>query len=103
MLAHNVFFTLADSSVAARQALLDACKNYLANHPGILFFACGTPQAELARPVNVRDFDVSLHILFDSLESHNAYQDAPVHHQFVDENKANWKQVRVFDSKVTSA
>ena len=34
--------------------------------------------------------------------SHNAYQDAPIHHQFVDENRPNWKQVRVFDSSVAT-
>ena len=103
MLAHNVYFTLNDSSAAARQALVAACKKYLAKHAGILFFACGTLQEETMRPVNVRDFDVSLHIVFDTLPSHNAYQDAPLHHQFVEENKANWKHVRVFDSNVASA
>jgi hypothetical protein len=100
MLAHNVYFTLTDNSESAKQALLAACKKYLANHPGIVFFACGTLQDEMARPVNVRDFDVSLHVMFDSIKSHNAYQDAPIHHRFVDENRANWKQVRVFDSQV---
>jgi hypothetical protein len=103
MLAHNVYFTLNDGSEAARQGLIAACKKYLTGHPDIRFFACGTVQEELNRPVNDRAFDVSLHIIFDSLEAHNAYQDAPRHHQFVGENKANWKQVRVFDSKVESA
>ena len=102
MLAHNVYFTLNDNSEAARQALLTACKTYLTGYPGVLFFACGTPQEELQRPVNDRAFDVSLHVVFDSLASHDAYQDAPLHHAFVAENKPNWKQVRVFDSNVSS-
>jgi hypothetical protein len=103
MLAHNVYFTLHDGSDSAKLALIAACKRYLTNHPGILFFACGTRQPELARPVNDQAFDVSLHIVFDSLASHDAYQDAPRHHSFVAENKPNWKQVRVFDSKAESA
>jgi hypothetical protein len=103
MLAHNVYFALNDDSDAATQTLIAACKKYLATHPGIVFFACGTLQDELQRPVNVRDFDVSLHVVFDSLASHDAYQDAPAHLQFIDENKPNWKHVRVFDSNVTSA
>jgi hypothetical protein len=102
MLAHNVYFTLHDNSDSARQALVAACKKYLKSHPGVLFFACGTPQEELQRPVNDRAFDVALHVVFDSLASHDAYQDAPPHHKFVEENKPNWKQVRVFDSKVAS-
>ena len=35
--------------------------------------------------------------------SHDLYQDAPRHQQFIAENKPNWKQVRVFDSNVGSA
>jgi hypothetical protein len=103
MLAHNVYFTLNDSSEAAKQALVAACKKYLVTHPGVVFFACGTLQPELQRPVNDRAFDVALHVVFDSLASHDAYQDAPDHHRFIEENRANWKQVRVFDSKVESA
>lgn len=103
MLAHNVYFTLNDSSDAAKQALLSACKKYLAKHPGVVFFACGALQQELERPVNDRGFDVALHVVFDSLASHDAYQDAPLHHQFINENRANWKLVRVFDSQVESA
>lgn len=102
MLAHNVYFTLNDGSETAKQALVAACKTYLTGHPGVLFFAAGTLQPELDRPVNDRSFDVALHVVFDSLASHNAYQEAPRHKQFVEENRANWKQVRVFDSDVST-
>jgi hypothetical protein len=102
MLAHNVYFTLHDNSEAAIAALVAACKKYLAKHPGVVFFAAGTLQPELDRPVNDRSFDVALHVVFDSLASHDAYQDAPLHHQFIAENKPNWKQVRVFDSAVSA-
>ena len=103
MLAHNVYFTLNDNSATAVEALVAACKKYLADHPGVVFFAAGSLQAELDRPVNDRGFDVALHVVFDSLASHNLYQDAPTHLQFIAENKPNWKLVRVFDSNVGSA
>jgi hypothetical protein len=103
MLAHNVYFALNDNSDAAKQQMIAACKQYLATHPGTVFFACGTVEPELARPVNVRDFDIALHVVFESRAAHDAYQDAPLHHQFIAENKENWKQVRVFDSVVESA
>ena len=102
MLAHNVYFTLHDNSAAARQKMMTACKKYLAAHPGTVFFACGTVEPDLARPVNVRDFDIALHVVFDSRAAHDAYQDAPLHHQFIAENRDNWKHVRVFDSVVES-
>ena len=101
MLAHNVYFTLTDASDAAKRALVTACKTYLKNHPGVLFFAAGTLQAGLDRPVNDGGFEVALHVVFDSLASHDAYQRAPLHLKFIEENKANWKLVRVFDSDVS--
>lgn len=102
MLAHNVFFTLNDASETAQKQLVDACHKYLKDHPGVVFFAAGTLVAELDRPVNDRDFHVALHVIFSDRAAHDAYQTAGDHLQFIEENKANWKQVRVFDSHVTS-
>jgi hypothetical protein len=97
-LVHNVFFTLQDASDAAKAKMLQACRKYLTGHPGTVYFACGTLAKDLARPVNDRDFDIGLHIIFESQAAHDAYQVAPRHEQFIEENKANWKKVRVFDS-----
>jgi len=103
MLAHNVYFSLKDSSEASIQKLVTACKTYLSSHPGVAFFACGTLEPDLARPVNVRDFHVALHVVFDSRASHDLYQEAPLHLKFIEENRDNWASVRVFDSVVESA
>src|SRR5262249_40435301 len=98
LLAHNVYFALNDKSPPAVQKLVEACKKYLAGHPGTIFFAAGTLCRELERPVNHRDFDVALHIGFKDKASHDAYQKAAAHLQFIEENKATWEKVRVFDS-----
>jgi hypothetical protein len=103
MLAHNVFFSLTDRSPAARAKLVEGCKTYLTGHPGLVFFACGELEPELARPVNDRDFDVSLHMVFATRADQDAYQVAPRHDQFIAENKDNWAKVRVFDSIVETA
>jgi hypothetical protein len=100
MLAHNVFFTLNENSAEARDKLVTACKTYLIDHPGIVFFACGTLAEALNRDVNDRDFDVALHIVFQDQAAHDHYQDAMLHQRFVEENKDSWKKVRVFDSIV---
>ena len=102
MLAHNVFFTLNDQSDDAVDALVAACGKYLKEHPGVVFFAAGTRVDDLQRPVNDLGFDVALHVVFDSRDSHDQYQQAPDHLQFIEEQKHNWKQVRVFDSYVES-
>lgn len=101
MLAHMVYFTLKDRSSAQIEKMVGACKKYLTDHPGTLFFAAGTLVPDLTRPVNQTDFDVALHVVFDSREAHDAYQQAPRHAQFIDENKPNWERVRVFDSYVS--
>jgi hypothetical protein len=103
MLAHNVYFSLHDPSDAARQRLVQACQKHLAPHPGIVYFGCGVLCAELRREVNDLGFDVALHIIFADQAAHDSYQTTPAHLRFIDENKANWKQVRVFDSVVTQS
>jgi hypothetical protein len=100
MLMHNVYFTLHDNSEEAKQKLITSCGKYLTGHPGTILFAAGTRAQECNRPVNDRDFDVALHLFFADQESHDRYQEAERHVQFVEENKASWKQVRVFDSIV---
>jgi hypothetical protein len=100
MLSHDVYFSLKDSSPAARKKLVDACKKYLSNHPGTVFFSAGVLADDLKREVNDRDFDVALHIVFKDKASHDQYQSAQAHRKFIEENKENWKKVRVFDSCV---
>jgi succinylarginine dihydrolase len=97
-LAHTVFFTLNDTSSQARAKLIAACHEYLSGHDGVLHFAVGTIASELHRAVNVRDFDIALHIIFEHLAAHDHYQVHPRHLRFIEENRSNWKQVRVFDS-----
>lgn len=97
-LAHIVYFELHDKSPASVQAQIAACKKYLDGHPGTIHFSVGSLNQELARPVNDRSFDVALHVIFDSKAAHDAYQVAPRHLEFINENKPAWKVVRVFDS-----
>jgi len=101
LLAHNVYFALKDKSAAAKQKLVAACKKYLTGHPGTIFFAAGTLAEALDRPVNVRDFDVALHLVFVNQAAQDAYQVAPRHMEFIAEGKDNWASVRVFDSVVS--
>jgi hypothetical protein len=100
MLSHDVYFALKDNSATAKKKLVEACKKYLSRHPGEAFFATGTRVEDLKREVNDQEFDVALHIVFKNKEAHDKYQDAARHKQFIEENRDNWKKVRVFDSFV---
>ena len=99
-LAHMVYFTLKDHSPAAVEQQLAACRKYLTDHPGVVFFALGTRVPDLRREVNDKEYDVGLHVVFASRAAHDRYQASPRHVQFIDENKSNWAKVRVFDAEL---
>lgn len=101
-LAHMVYFTLNDGSPEAVQTMVDACHKYLKDHPGVVYFSAGQRGPEFQRDVNDQEFHVVLNVVFDSKASHDTYQTASEHLQFIEENKASWARVRVFDSYVTS-
>jgi hypothetical protein len=103
MLAHNVYFKLHDSSAEAAGALVAACRRCLPGHEGVVYFACGTLCPDLRRPVNDLGFDVALHMVFRDRASHDAYQASEAHHRFIEENRAGWASVRVFDSVVSQS
>src|SRR5262245_5518782 len=97
LLSHNVYFALHAISQPAPEKLLATVNKHLTGHAGIVLFAVGSLAKDLCRPVNDRDFDVGLHIVFQTKADHDAYQVHPRHEQFVAENKSGWKKVRVFD------
>ncbi len=99
-LAHMVYFTLKDKSPASVERQLAACRKYLTDHPGTVLFALGTRTPDLSREVNDQEFDVGLHVVFESRAAHDQYQVHPRHVQFIAESKPFWSQVRVFDSDV---
>ncbi len=103
MLAHDVYFTLNQDSDDAKEELVAGCKKYLADHPGVVWFAAGAIVEDHKREVNDRDFDVALHMVFVDKQSHDKYQEADGHHKFIEEFKENWKTVRVFDSFVVTS
>ncbi len=99
-LAHMVYFTLKDKSAASVQRQVDACHALLSGHDGVKFFAVGKRTPDLTREVNDTEFDVGLHVVFESRAAHDAYQTHPRHLQFIAENKPHWARARVFDADV---
>ena len=97
-LIHNVFFTLKDHSKESREAFLASSKKYLTGHEGTVYFVLGTIAEDVVESVSVRDFDVALHLVFESKEAGAKYIKDPRHEEFVKENKDSWSKVRVFDT-----
>jgi len=96
-LSHNVFFTLKNASDKEIEALIEDCYTFLKDIPGVIYFSAGHLVSEHNRDVNVKDFHVGLHVVFANKSYHDEYQTAEKHNIFVERNKANWAQVRVFD------
>jgi hypothetical protein len=102
-LAHMVFFTLKDHSKEARAKFLDSCKKLLTGHEGTTYFSIGTMAEDADEPgVSVKDFDVALHVVFESKAAKDKYLVHTRHKQFVDDNRASFEKVRVFDSYLES-
>lgn len=99
-IAHMVYFSLVDNTPAQVDHLIAQCIQYLDGHPGLEYFAVGRLNQELQRDVNDREFEVSLHTVFADRAAHDAYQTDSRHQEFIDNNRANWKRVRVFDSNL---
>jgi hypothetical protein len=100
LIGHMVYFKLKDSTPESRKKLVDACEKYLADHEGVVFFSAGVIGEEFKRDVNDRDWDVALHLVFADKAAHDTYAVHKEHLKFIDENKANWAKVRVFDSEL---
>jgi hypothetical protein len=98
LIGHMVYFKLKDGTPENRQKLVDACEKYLSHHDGVVFFSAGVISDDFKRDVNDRDWDVALHLVFADKAAHDKYQDHKDHLKFIDENKAGWARVRVFDS-----
>lgn len=98
-LAHMVFFGLKDRSKEAREKFVASCEKYLSGHDGVDYFSVGVIAEDVVEPgVSMRDFDVALHLVFQSKAMRDKYLKAERHVKFVDENRPQFDKVRVFDS-----
>lgn len=95
---HHVYFWLkeekkdAESLAAFEQGLNDLLKiDQIAS--GEWGKSAATPE----RPVTDKSFDYAISLKFDSLDTHNVYQDDPDHHVFVNAFKDFWADVKVMD------
>lgn len=99
MIAHNVYFTLHDNSPVAVKAMIEDCHRYLADLPGIIFYAAGTPLEDDDSPD--RGYDVALHVVFTDRAALDAYMTAPRHVELIEKYESNWKDIQAFDSCVS--
>ncbi len=97
-LAHSVIFALKDHSPASRDKFVGICEKYLTGHRGTVTFAVGVIADDVVEPPSDREFDVTLHVVFENKGMLEAYLKSERHDQFVAAIKGTTAKVRVFDS-----
>ena len=98
MLVHTVFFKFNESSTEVDiQSCADDARNLLAKIETVKALYVGSPADTVVRPVSVRDFDLSLTVLFDNIPDQNVYQDHPLHDEFIANSKDKWGSVSIYD------
>ncbi|HUF61600.1 MAG TPA: Dabb family protein [Verrucomicrobiales bacterium] len=99
MLIHTVYFWLsAEAREEHGEEFPEALRDLL-RIDRIRAGFLGSPASTERRLVTDHSFDFSIHLHFDSQEDHDAYQDDPEHHRFVERCRAWWEKVVVYDSE----
>ena len=96
MLVHTVLFYFKPETTEAQiEACASDAKNLLTKIETVKELYIGSPANTEIRPVSVRDFELSLTVIFESLADHDVYQAHPLHDQFIANHKEIWDKVAV--------
>lgn len=98
MLRHQVYFWLKRPGSQPDREKLIAGLRTLAKVPQVRALHIGVPAPTEARDVVDSSFDVSEHMLFQSVADQKIYQDHPIHKAFVESCGHLWARVVVYDS-----
>jgi hypothetical protein len=99
MLVHTVIFWLrSDLAPAQREAFRQNGLESLRAIPTVASLHVGTPAAIPPRPVVDATYTFAVTILFADIAAHDAYQVHPLHRTFVENFKASWERVQIYDA-----
>lgn len=100
---HQVFFKLSDRTPQSFDVFTKSCWDLLSKHEGLEQFRLGFRDVEMQRPVSDQQFDVSMTMIFDRIESYMLYQQHPDHQKWITLYGSMSLNRRVFDSYLLSA
>jgi hypothetical protein len=97
MFSHVVIFWTDPHKPNAADELLAGAERYLKPVPGVLHFHAGK-MAKSHRPVVDQTYAVALNLVFPDKKTQDAYQEHPLHQEFVEKVfKPNCARVVVYD------
>lgn len=95
---HHVYFWLKEEHKNdADRAAFEKGLAGLFELKGIVGGRWAVPAPVMIRPVIDQSWDYALTMQFGSVEEHDAYQEDPDHHVFIDTFKPWWEKVQVRD------
>ncbi len=97
MIIHSVYFQLKPSATSQEIGKMHLALEELSRIPGVRILGVGRPADVPQRPVLCSDYTLALILATDSVETLQAYQDHPIHLDFLQDYKDLWVSVRVFD------
>ena len=95
---HHVFFWLNNPDDPEDRAEFEKGIEELLEVPQIKKYHVGTPADTDHRDVVDGSYTYSYMVFFEDKESHDTYQEHPIHQEFIDEYKHLWEKVKVYDA-----
>jgi hypothetical protein len=97
-LVHHVFFWLKNPASKENLAKLIAGLRTLEKIESVRAMHIGVPASTEKRPVVDSSFSASEILFFDDVAGQNAYQEHPIHKEFVADCAHLWERVVVYDA-----
>jgi hypothetical protein len=97
MFSHIVIFWTDPSKPSATDEIVAGADKYLRPIPLLRGFHCGRMARSARTDVVDQSYQVALNLTFDTKADQDAYQVHPLHLDFVENCKANWQRVVVYD------
>ena len=96
--AHMFFFQLSDTSKELVDHFIGLCVKYLSDYAGQRHFSVGYRALEMNRPVNAKDFEIAVHMIFDTFESYVEYAKSDRHNEFITQSAGMSPERIIYDS-----
>jgi len=100
MLIHSVYFWFKTDADPALVADFEQGLRRLCTIPQIKQAYIGPPEQTPPRPVIDQSYAWALIVHFDGLADHDAYQEHPLHVEFLERFEKTWARVQVYDARV---
>ena len=97
MFIHTVYFWLRKDLTEEQRNEFKEGVDSLKQIPSTTATYTGVP-ADTDRPVIDRTYDVALTVVLANKAAHDAYQDDPIHQDFIKRFADYWIQVRIYDA-----